>query len=50
MKKEEWESEYTKHVRIKPEKHMLINKKRGKKTIAGKLDEIIEEWDKKNNQ
>lgn len=34
-------SEYTKTIGIKPEKIKLIDKIRGKKSKAGKLDEII---------
>lgn len=43
--KRDWgESEYTNHIRVKKSKHELIKSKRGKKTIAGKLDEIIDYW------
>lgn len=46
-KKRDWEeTEYTHHIRIKKSKHALINEKKGKKSMSGKLDEIIDYWDK----
>ncbi len=39
------DSEFTKHVRVKAEKHEMIKRKKGKKSIAGKLDEIIDFWE-----
>jgi hypothetical protein len=39
------DSEFTKHVRVKEEKHEMIKRKKGKKSIAGKLDEIIDFWE-----
>lgn len=44
--KRDWrDSEFTKHIRVKEKKHDLIKRKRGKKSIAGKLDEIIDFWE-----
>jgi len=49
--KRDWgESEYTNHIRVKKSKHELIKLKKGKKTIAGKLDEIIDYWEENNKQ
>ena len=39
------DSEFTKHIRVKEEKHGMIKRKKGKKSIAGKLDEIIDFWE-----
>ena len=39
------DSEFTKHVRVKEEKHEMIKRKKGKKSMAGKLDEIIDFWE-----
>lgn len=45
-KQRDWgDSEFTKHVRVKERKHDLIKRKKGKKSMAGKLDEIIEFWE-----
>lgn len=42
-------SEYKKTIGIKPDKLLLIDKIRGKKSKAGKLDEIIDFYIKKKN-
>lgn len=39
------DSEFTKHIRVKEEKHGMIKRKKGKKSMAGKLDEIIDFWE-----
>jgi len=49
-KKQDWkDSEYTSFIRIKKEKSEFLKKLKGRKTMAGFLDEIINFYrDKKN--
>lgn len=35
---------FTKSARLTPEHHILLLRIKGKKTIAGKLEEIIDYW------
>lgn len=49
-KKPDWkDTEFTKFVRLKPDKHETLKKIKDKKSIAGKLDEIIQYYLDKHN-
>lgn len=48
MEKKDWgETEYTERVRITKEDLEWLKKKKGKKTLAGKLQEIIKVYREK---
>jgi len=45
IKKRNWaKSKFTKFIRISPEAHKKLERLKGKKTIAGKADEIIMQY------
>jgi len=43
------DTEYTKFVRLKPDRHLKLLEIKGQKSIAGKLDEIIDYYLKIHN-